>query len=253
METEKPDSSQPDTSKPDSSKLEPAKPRTVMQKIRRGIGRFFLAFFLVIVLYFLIVLVGLIPVNNDFKPTPNGIPIYLTSTAVHADVIVPVENDIVDWREFLKNEDFKADLDDAKMLAIGWGDKGFYIGTPTWNDLKVSTVLQALFWPSDSCMHVGMWRKSEPPKDAQKVMISKEQYRKLADYIKKSFKQDEDNNFLVIKDAAYGKTDAFYEANGTYHGLNTCNCWAGQTIRAGGVRAGWLTPLPKSMFLYLPE
>ena len=48
--------------------------------------------------YLLVLLVGLIPVNNDFEPTNDGITVYVVSNAVHAEVIVPKTTDVVDWR-----------------------------------------------------------------------------------------------------------------------------------------------------------
>ena len=58
---------------------------------------------------------------------------------------------------------------------------------------------------------------------------------------------------VQIKDGAYGQNDAFFMAHGNYHCLNTCNSWVGGAMKSGGMRTGWLTPMPKSMFLYLPE
>jgi hypothetical protein len=48
--------------------------------------------------YLLIALVGLIPVNNDFKPTSDGVEILVVSNLVHTDIFVPVTNDVIDWR-----------------------------------------------------------------------------------------------------------------------------------------------------------
>jgi hypothetical protein len=32
----------------------------------------------------------------------------------------------------------------------------------------------------------------------------------------------------------------------------TCNCWVGEAMRSAGIRTAWFTPLPKTVFLYLP-
>ena len=52
-----------------------------------------------VLVYLVIVLVGLIPVNNDFVPTEGGVKLYLVSNAVHTDVIVPKSNQVIDWEE----------------------------------------------------------------------------------------------------------------------------------------------------------
>jgi len=46
--------------------------------------------------------------------------------------------------------------------------------------------------------------------------------------------------------------DVRCQARGSYHCLNTCNCWVGRALRSCGVRTGWFTPLPKTVFFYLP-
>ena len=42
-----------------------------------------------------------------------------------------------------------------RYVAIGWGDRGFYVDTPTWADLKLSTLCNALFVPSESVLLSG--------------------------------------------------------------------------------------------------
>ena len=52
-----------------------------------------------VLVYLAILLVGLIPVNNDFVQTEGGVKLYLVSNAVHTDVIVPKSNQVIDWEE----------------------------------------------------------------------------------------------------------------------------------------------------------
>lgn len=204
-------------------------------------------------LYTLIVLAGLIPVNNDFQPDPDGVLVYVTSNAVHADVIVPVSNSVIDWRREFPDGSFSGPTFSATHVAFGWGDKGFFIETPTWNDLKVLTAVNALLIPSDSCMHVVFARADSYDQDKRSVMISEDQYRNLVEFIKGSFETDKTGQRILIPDSAYGNRDAFFESCGRYHALNTCNSWAGRSLRAAGVRVPLLTPIPKSPMLYLPK
>jgi len=206
----------------------------------------------VITLYILVILVGLIPVNSDFAPTTDGIRILLVSNPVHADVVVPLDTDVIDWREAIPSEVFRGDTSQATHVAFGWGDKGFYIETPTWSDLRASTAAQALFWPSGTCMHVSFIRSEHFGDEARSVTISPEQYERLVEFITSSFQVDEFGDRISIEGVAYGSHDAFFEAYGNYHCLNTCNCWVGGALRSAGVRTGWLTPLPKTVFLFLP-
>lgn len=204
-------------------------------------------------LYVLVILIGLIPVNNGFRPADDGIEIIIISNSVHTDILLPIRTPVIDWRESIPPTCFRRDAPSASHITIGWGDKGFYIGTPTWADLRLSTALNALFWSSDTCLHVGLASADRLPEGARRISLSEEQYRGLVDFIDASFKKDAEDRNIQIAGAGYNDYDAFFEAHGTYHFLNTCNCWAGRAMQAGGIRTGWLTPLPKTPFLYLPD
>ncbi len=220
-------------------------------RCRRAPKRTACACLLLLLLYAALVVVGMIPVNNDFEPTEGGVEILVSSSSVHADVVLPVCNDVIDWRREFPAEYFSGDVSAATHVAIGWGDKGFYIHTPTWSDLRASTTAKALFWPSGSCVHVSFTTRNQP--DARAVTISEEQYRDLVAFLRRTMRYDEDGDKIPIPGAAYTWYDAFFEAEGYYHCLNTCNCWVGRGMRAAGIRTGWFTPMPKTVFLYLPK
>jgi uncharacterized protein (TIGR02117 family) len=237
----------------DTPQATPARPRrTLRRRIARGFLRCCRFFLLLLALYFLIALAGLIPVNNDFEPTADGVEIMVTSTAIHADLVLPIRNETVDWSQHLPPSDFAGNVRGATHAAFGWGNKEFYIDTPTWADVKAATVCRALFWPCPTCMHVNLWGDRAIPPDARRTRISHEQYRRLVDYVLGSFRRDEGGRFLLIRGGAYGADDAFYDAHGSYHSFNTCNCWVDRGLKAAGVRTGWFTPLPKTASLYMP-
>lgn len=226
--------------------------RSLWRRLARGVVRGILLVVLLLALYLLVVLIGLIPVNNDFAPTADGVEILVASTAIHADLVLPIRNDVVDWSQHLAPRDFAAAVRGATHVAFGWGNKEFYVDTPTWGDLKAGTAFRAVFWPSATCMHVHHWERPDIPADARQTRISPEQYQRLVDHILASFQRDESGRFLLIAGGAYGANDAFYHANGDYHAFRTCNCWVGEGLKAAGVRTGWFTPLPRTVGLYLP-
>ncbi len=230
----------------------PAGPRRALRRAARALLRCGQLVLLLAGLYLLAVLVGLIPVNNDFKPAADGVEVMVTSTAIHADLVLPVRDEVMDWRPHLPAGDFAGDVSRATRVAFGWGNKEFYVDTRTWDDLKVGTAVRAVFWPSATCLHVEMWADAGVPAGARKTRVSRDQYRRLVDHVLGSFRRGEGGRFLRIEGGAYGANDAFYHAHGSYHALNTCNCWAGRGLKAAGVRTGWFTPLPKTVALYLP-
>ncbi|MEM7560840.1 MAG: DUF2459 domain-containing protein, partial [Planctomycetota bacterium] len=56
-----------------------------------------------------------------------------------------------------------------------------------------------------------------------------------------------------IEGYAYTQTDAFFEAKGNYHSLNTCNSWVGRALRSAGIKAPWFSPMPSTPTLYFPS
>lgn len=229
----------------------PASPRSLLRRVARFLFRCCQFVLLLIAFYLLIALAGLIPVNNDFEPTPGGVEVIVTSGAYHADLVLPISNEVVDWRKHFPAGEFKGDVSRATRVAFGWGNKEFYVDAPTWDDVTVGIMCRALLWPSATCMHVEMWYESYIPDDAGRTRISHEQYRRLADHILGSFRRDDQGRFLLIENGAFGNHDVFYHGLGSYHAFNTCNCWVGRGLKTAGIRTGWFTPLPKTVSAYM--
>jgi uncharacterized protein (TIGR02117 family) len=219
---------------------------------RRWFRRAFLLALAIPAVYGVIVLIGLLPVNNGFESAEEGIEIRVISTAVHADLIVPLVSEEIEWLEHFPRELFAGDTGFATHVAIGWGDRGFYLETPTWADLTFSTAARALLWPTDSCLHVTLTRGEYWRDRGRVVRISRAQYREMAEFVLSQLKRGPRGEVLVVPEITYGEDDVFLEARGRYHALNTCNSWAGRAMRSAGIRVPWLTPLPRTMFLWLP-
>ena len=222
------------------------------RRIRRWIRRLTKTLLALILLYAGFVIIGLIPINNDFQPAEDGITVFVSSNPVHADVILPLTTDVIDWRKDFPPSCFRGDTSAATHVAIGWGERGFFLKTPTWADLKLSTAANALLWPSDTCIHVTMKSNVRTNSNVRSVSLTSEQYGQLVTFIRSSLAEKE-GLIRQIPSAAYNQNDAFFEAVGSYHCCNTCNSWVGNALDAADVRVGLATPLPKTVFLYLPD
>lgn len=229
--------------------------KNILRKIIRYLLRALLAVIVSVLLYLLCAfLFSRIAVNDDFVQPADGIAIYVESNGVHTDIVVPARHHLMDWTKLLPYHHFEKVDSTYRYVAFGWGDKGFYLETPTWADLKFSTAFEAVFFLGSTAMHVTYKRK--PPKEfelSRRVVISAEQYQKLIAYIHSSFQTNADNSFIHIDHPGYSKSDCFYEAHGTYSFINTCNVWTGEGLDAAGVRVGWWTPFDSSVFNELPE
>ena len=177
-----------------------------------------------------------IPVNRDFKQTPDGITIYVKSNGVHTDIVLPTRNEMMDWTTKINPADFRKS--ELNYIAFGWGDKGFYLNTPTWAELKFSTAFKALFWLSTSAMHVTYYGNAPSAGEhVRKLKISEEQYLKLCQYINSTFRQDVNQKYELIHGYHYeGVNDNFYEAKGIYNLFETCNGWTNKCLKTAGVR-----------------
>ena len=194
-----------------------------------------------LIFYILISLVGsLIPINKDFSQPSSGIEIYVASNGVHTDFVVPIKNEIHDWNNFIREDEFDRYWNYATHLAFGWGDQGFYIKTPEWKDLRPGTALNAVLIPTPSAMHDSLWNQPEEDKLTKKICVTEDQYRILVSYIARSFRQDESGNPIKIADG-YGQYDLFFDGENTFHMFDACNTWTNDGLKETGVRACWWT------------
>jgi len=199
---------------------------------------------------YLLAAFGLSEIPTPEEPTTDRtVDIYILTNGVHTDVVVPLIHEQIDWRKEVKFENTVSKDTTAKLVAFGWGDKGFYLNTPTWDDLKFSTALKAAFALSTSAIHATFYKQLKESPSCKRIRISKDQYARIITYIRDSFKTDANGNTINIKtNANYGETDAFYEANRRYNLFYTCNTWANNALKACGQKACLWTPMDKPIF-----
>lgn len=199
---------------------------------------FILAFFSI---YALWVLLGMtIPVNRFAISNGEQITCYVLSNGMHTDICIPVKMENHDVFTFIDTNDFHAPIRQRKYIAFGWGDQGFYLDTPTWDELKMSTALKAMFLPSKTAMHVALMEKPIENERCKKVLVAKRGgYDSLLHYIKASFASNESQPSLLIPNRGYWNNDNFYHANGSYHLWETCNSWTNKGLQIAGVKTAW--------------
>ena len=182
--------------------------------------------------------------------TSRDVALYILTNGVHTDIVVPVRNEDIDWSKEVKFSNIVSKDSCANYLAMGWGDKGFYLETPSWAELKASVAFKAAFALSTTAIHATYYDKMRVGESCRRIDISREQYRRLINYIKTSFQTDRKGHFMHIPTTAnYGDSDAFYEANGRYSMLHTCNTWANNALKSCGQKACLWTPFDTGIFL----
>ena len=209
--------------------------------------------FVAFVLIYIIVgfLFSKITVNQAIsKNQKEEIEIFIKTNGVHTDIVVPIKNEIKNWTSQIKFEHTKSKDSIMNYIAFGWGDKGFYLDTPQWSDLKVSTAFKAATGLSTTAMHTTFYKTMSENSSCKKIKISKENYKILTTHISNSFKKDSNKNFEWISGHSYGKYDAFYNAKDSYSIFRTCNTWANNTLTLSNQKGALWTPYDGGIFCH---
>ena len=173
---------------------------------------------------------------------PEQNQVYLASNGVHLDLIIP--------RDALP-ESLETELalpDWVKFLAFGWGDRAFYINTPTWADLKFTTASRALFCKTESAMHV-VWISRASPNWTE-IALCDIQLQNLTGFVDSTFKRNTLGGLINIHAAGYSNTDLFYEANGNFSCIQTCNNWVNRALKAAQVQTSVWSPFDQGVLYH---
>jgi len=200
-------------------------------------------------LYFLAALVlGVVPANVAFHQPAEGITIFVRSNGVHTWIVMPKLSDEMDWRPYaapahLRDPRWGA----ADHIAVGYGNREFYLNTPTWAELSPRTAMLAMFGSGPSLLHVEHVHRPRPDEQQRPIRITPDQYRRLAGFIQRRFRLDPGGRPIPVLGRGYAGNDMFYEAIGGYSAILTCNEWTGRALRAAGIRMGLWTPFERSI------
>lgn len=185
---------------------------------------------------------GAIPANNAWRAPARGVTIFIESNGVHTGIVVPKVAAGIDWRPLARPEH----LTDPRYaaydhLSFGWGERTFYLETPTWADVKLRTVLAAAVGSDRTMIHLDHVPRPRPTDDVRALVLRPDEYRRLAAYIAGFVTPGGEHR------RGYGPYDAFYQSRGQYSAVNTCNAWTGQALKRAGVRVGAWTPFPTTV------
>ena len=200
-------------------------------------------------LYLLAVLVlGTIPANAGWEEPKEGVRIFIRTNGVHTWILVPKVTPEMDWRPYVPGEHLRDPRwGGGDHVGFGYGNRTFYLETPTWGDLTMKNAFLAAFGQGRSLVHADHDHDPQPDEWTRPLTITREQYGRLAGYLKESFQLGKDGRTMPVLGRGYGPSDMFYEANGPYSAIYTCNSWTGEALRHAGVKTGLWTPLSQSI------
>ena len=165
--------------------------------------------------------------------------ICVSDTGIHSNIIVPTTHQICNWHNYLSIDKIGIDnTHNYNYLSFGWGDRDFYMSTPSLSELKLSTTFAALFLSTPSAIYVKGYQSIPNSAQIKCIKISQTDYLQLAQFIQSTFKQNAKGENIRIGNG-YTSNGGFYAAIGNYSILNNCNSWTGSALRKANVN----TPL----------
>ena len=196
------------------------------------------------VTYFLTAYLLTLLATKGTKKSKKTETIYILYDTMHSDIVLNTKS--ITNKKLTKK--LKKIIKQREgYLAFGWGDKETYLNTPTWNDIKISTSLKALFINTPSLMHVSFYKRIDRFINIKKIELSKEQKTELEISILNSFDLENNNSYK-----GYGREDIFYSSVYKYNLFNTCNTWTGDQLREANVSMSYWTPLSSNIINSLP-
>ncbi len=201
-----------------------------------------------------------IPTNRKARPNAEGTTMWVISNGAHSDLIFPLKTPDIDWTEFIDLELFEHT--NYQYISFGWGDKGFYLETPTWAELQPKVAFKALFYLGETAMQVVLYEEiPQNPKYKKAIKLNANQYNNIIQYVKRSFRYTPQKQLMPIEFAglpAYEHLNYhFFEAMGRYHFFKTCNCWVNDALKLAEVRTATWAPFSKAIFhqlnKFIPE
>ena len=193
-------------------------------------------------------LLALVPANAGWKEAETGVTIFIRTNGVHTWIMVPKVTEEMDWRPFVPGEHLKDPRWGAgDHVALGYGNRTFYLETPTWGDLTMKNAFLAAFGSGRSLMHADHDHAPQPNDYQRPITLTREQYARLSSFLRAAFQRDGHGRTLPLIGRGYNESDMFYEAVGPYSAILTCNEWTGRALRHAGVRTGVWTPLSWSI------
>lgn len=183
--------------------------------------------------------------NPGWREPAQGVTVWVENNGIHTDLVMPKRAAGVDWR-FV----FKADaignprFAGSEFVAVGWGERRFFLETPTWWDVRAETVVAAALGSNETVLPVKHIARPVEGERVQRVVLREAEYRRLAEFVRASLVEGRPVR-------GYADYDAFYPARRRYDALRTCNTWTGRALRVAGVRVGRWTPFPATVSWWL--
>jgi uncharacterized protein (TIGR02117 family) len=210
-------------------------------KSGKWVGRVLTALFALPALYLTAALIGsLVPVNRGWREPERGITVYIADNGIHADLVMPVKAQGLDWSAFIPAGDMASAQPSERWIAVGSGEERVYLNTPTWWDVTPRTIVSALAG-GNRVMHVEY--VPSPDYAVRQIRLRPAEHRRLWAAVRADFALDSKGRPERLEHPGYGCCDAFYRGLGKENALRTCNSWVARWLRLAGIETSLWSPL----------
>ena len=108
-----------------------------------------------------------------------------------------------------------------------------------------------MFRKSETAMHVTNHRYKLD--NWRSISICETQLNLLNQYIINSFSKGSEGQIVIIPNSGYTNQDEFYEANGNYNLINTCNSWVNRGLKTSKIKTSIWSPFDKGVLFHIRE
>jgi uncharacterized protein (TIGR02117 family) len=191
----------------------------------------------------LLAITALIPRRWHIPPSQDcRFTVYVSGGAMHTNLIVPVSTSVFDWRTDLDLEPIgSTNAATYRYLQFGWGDRIWYMQTPSWDRVNYLDIFRVLLFPGNTTALLVKGHATVPRyvgEELKCLRLNQADYLALMGFIQQSFQLNAQGEKQRLGDSQDGES-GFYAATGYYSALRTCNSWTAEALQAANVN----TPL----------
>lgn len=154
----------------------------------------------------------------------HGEKVFIVNHGWHTGFVIPAKSVLSELPLLRKR------FGDVLYLEFGWGDSGFYQAS----EITSALTVQAVFWPTDSVVHVVEVPQSPElyfkNSEVKSIYLDNQQLALLLTYLCSSFAK-KDDQLISMKKGIYGNSQ-FYKGEGSYYLMNTCNKWTAKGLKS---------------------
>jgi hypothetical protein len=193
--------------------------------------------------YMCCLVLPLIYVNNDYLKKNKGIAIYISNNDGKSNIIIPVKNNITNWKNHFNLINFDSIQPNQKWICFGFDEEDTYLQNET-SYLSSLLLLPQYCGFGQSIIHLKYINDSAlNKKKSLKIYLGSEQYFQLCNFIKESFEKNSSNSLKILTSRVHNKNEIIFEAKQEFSFIFTSNTWTNNALKSFGYKTGIWTAL----------